>query len=108
MVTGRLRFVLGSLPSSYWVATRSRVYEMATTAAHKPRKLAPEQTRAIEDELEAILNCKLFSGTKRSSDFLEFDDTMALAGDYESLAERVIGAELFGRRIPCALPPIAG
>lgn len=85
-------FVLGGYPKS-----------SLRNGNHKPRKLTPEQTRAIEDELEAILNCKLFSGTKRSSDFLEFEVTMALAGDYESLAERVIGAELFGRRIPCAL-----
>jgi hypothetical protein len=73
---------------------------MATTPVHsKPRKLTPEQSAAVKNELEALLKSEQFSGTKRCHDFLEFVVSSALAGDYESLTERTLGAQLFGRPI---------
>lgn len=73
---------------------------MATTPVHsKPRKLTPEQSAAVKKELDALLESDQFSGTKRCHDFLEFVVSSALAGDYESLTERTLGAELFGRPI---------
>ncbi len=73
---------------------------MATTAVHgKLSKLTPGQAAAIQNELDAILNSGQFSGTKRGSDFLQFVVTKALVGDYESLTERALGIELFGRPV---------
>jgi hypothetical protein len=73
---------------------------MATTPVHsKPRKLSPEHSAAVKSELDALLNSEQFSGTKRCHDFLEFVVSSALAGDYESLTERTLGAQLFGRPI---------
>ena len=73
---------------------------MSTASVHgKPAKLTSDQLAAVKSELGAILNSEHFSSTKRSSDFLEFVVARALAGDYESLTERNLGAELFGRPI---------
>lgn len=73
---------------------------MATTSIHNRRnKLTPQQTAAIKGELDSLLNSEQFYGTKRCHDFLEFVVSSALAGDYESLVERTLGAEIFGRQI---------
>lgn len=73
---------------------------MATTPVHsRPRKLTSEQLTAVRNELDALLQSKEFSGTKRCHDFLEFVVRKALAGDYDSLSERTLGAQLFGRPI---------
>jgi len=78
----------------------NRAHAMATASVHgKPGKLTSEQTAAVKNELDAILNSDYFSSTKRSSDFLEFVVKGALAGDCENLTERSIGAVLFGRPI---------
>jgi hypothetical protein len=50
-------------------------------------------------ELRAILASDTFSSSKRCQDFLEFVVEHALAGDYESLTERFLGVELFGRAV---------
>src|SRR6202035_2009751 len=41
----------------------------------------------------------VFSSSKRCRDFLELVVKRALAGDYESLTERFLGVELFGRAV---------
>lgn len=61
--------------------------------------LTDEQTARVRDELRSILASESFSGSKRCQDFLEFVVDRALAGDYESLTERFLGARLFGRAI---------
>jgi hypothetical protein len=63
------------------------------------RILTPEQTAAVLAELTAILASDSFSSSKRCRDFLDFVVKRALAGDFESLTERFLGAELFGRAI---------
>ncbi len=73
---------------------------MTTASAHSdPRKLTPEQTADAQTELGTLLQSEEFSGSKRCCEFLEFVVKNALAGDYENLTERVLGAELFGRPI---------
>jgi hypothetical protein len=73
---------------------------MATTPVHsKPRKLTPEQSAAVKNELDVLLMSEQFSGTRRCHDFLEFVVSSALTGDYENLTERTLGAQLFGRPI---------
>jgi hypothetical protein len=63
------------------------------------RNLSKEQTDAVMAELTAILSSDSFSASKRCRDFLEFVVKHALAGDYETLTERFLGVELFGRAV---------
>jgi hypothetical protein len=73
---------------------------MTTSSAHiDMRKLTPEQIADIQTELETLLRSEQLSASKRCCEFLDFAVRSALAGDYESLTERVFGAELFGRPI---------
>jgi len=61
--------------------------------------LSREQAAEVMTELAAILASDSFSSSKRCQDFLEFVVKHALAGDYESLTERFLGVELFGRAV---------
>lgn len=63
------------------------------------RSISQEQAAAVMSELAAILASDSFSSSKRCRDFLEFAVKRALAGDYESLTERFLGVELFGRAV---------
>jgi hypothetical protein len=73
---------------------------MTTASAHSDlRKLTLEQAADVQAELDALLRSQHFSSSKRCCEFLEFVVKRALARDYESLTERVLGAELFGRPI---------
>jgi hypothetical protein len=73
---------------------------MAVFPPHaKPEGLSPEQTAAIQAELEAILKSPSFSGSKRCHEFLEFIIERAVAGDFEHLTERFLGVDLFGRPV---------
>ena len=85
--------------SSFFRRATNRLFEMTTLSPHASRKLTPEQTAAVKEELGALLSSEQFSGTKRCHDFLKFVVDAALAGEYENLTERVLGAELFGRPI---------
>jgi len=69
---------------------------VAQTLSRNPSQ---EQAAVVRAELEAILASESFSGSKRCQDFLEFVVNHALAGDYESLTERFLGVELFGRAV---------
>jgi len=73
---------------------------MTVTVAHAvPRKPTEERAAVIRTQLAAILVSDSFSSSKRCQDFLEFVVEHALAGDYESLTERFLGVELFGRAV---------
>jgi hypothetical protein len=73
---------------------------MTSTSAHtRSQKFTQEQKTAVKAELDALLRSVHFSGTRRCYEFLEFVVNGALSGDYESLTERTLGAELFGRPI---------
>lgn len=73
---------------------------MAVPIAHAiPRKLTEEQAAAIRAQLAAILASDNFSSSKRCQNFLEFVVEHALAGDFDSLTERFLGVELFGRAV---------
>ena len=49
--------------------------------------------------LEEITSSHAFAGSKRTKDFLKLIVQHALAGEVDSLRERSIGAEMFGRPI---------
>ncbi|NYF79025.1 hypothetical protein [Granulicella arctica] len=73
---------------------------MDASVAHLPvRKLTPSQTCVIKAEVAAILASHSFSSSKRCQDFLELVVERAVAEDYESLTERFLGVELFGRPV---------
>ena len=51
----------------------------------------------MRSELAKILKSSQFQASKRCHDFLEFVVSHALEGDADSLTERFLGADLFGR-----------
>ena len=52
---------------------------------------------SLRQHLKAIVDGTAFKGSHRSAQFLSYIVDKAIAGDFESLKERVIGVELFGR-----------
>ncbi|MDR3792321.1 MAG: hypothetical protein P4L03_02975 [Terracidiphilus sp.] len=60
-------------------------------------ELTPEQKLDVRSELNRILRSRLFQSSKRCHDFLEAIVTLTLDGKTDSLSERFLGADLFGR-----------
>lgn len=58
-----------------------------------------EQVEIVRRELDLVLISPQFTGSKRSHDFLVFIVSRTLEGNTTSLAERFIGADLFGRPV---------
>jgi hypothetical protein len=52
---------------------------------------------ALRDHLREIVEGEAFKGSHRSAQFLTYIIDQALAGQFDSLKERMIGIELFGR-----------
>jgi TolB-like protein len=65
------------------------------------RATAADLDRAaqVRDELRKILASEAFKGGKRAQDFLQLVVEHALAGRFESLRERMLGVEMFGRPV---------
>ena len=59
----------------------------------------PRQIRLIRQHLREVLESRAFAGSKRAQDFLTLLVDHALAGQFDRLRERMIGAEMFGRPI---------
>ena len=68
-----------------------------SVAQSTARSLTQDQVVVIRAELAAILSSDPFCSSKRCQDFLKFVVEHTLAEDYESLTERFLGVELFGR-----------
>jgi len=64
--------------------------------ASAPR-LPPERAASVRAELERILASALFRGSKRCQSLLRRIAEQTLAGDTDSLKERTLGIEVFGR-----------
>ena len=64
-----------------------------------PGEYSPERLGLLRDHLNDVFASRAFAGSKRSQDFLQLIVDHALAGRLDSLRERMIGAEMFGRRI---------
>jgi TolB-like protein len=71
----------------------------ATYPVLNPEGYSPEQSGLVRDHLKDVFASKAFAGSKRAQDFLQLIVEHALAGRTDSLRERMIGAEMFGRRI---------
>ena len=69
------------------------------SSAWKPEALSPDQLSQVHLHLEEVLASHAFAGSKRTQDFLQLIVRHALEGEFDSLRERMIGAEMFGRRI---------
>jgi len=65
----------------------------------KPDGLSPEEAGLVRDHLKEVIASRAFAGSKRAQDFLQLIVEHALAGRFDSLRERMIGAEMFGRSI---------
>jgi hypothetical protein len=52
---------------------------------------------SLQEHLKEVLEGDAFKGSHRSGQFLQYIIDQAIAGHFESLKERVIGMELFGR-----------
>ena len=61
--------------------------------------LSPGQIALVRQHLEKILSSRTLAGSRRTQDFLRLIVGHALEGETESLRERMIGAELFGRPV---------
>lgn len=71
-----------------------------TRLEHADRlSLTPGQTGKVRSELDKILRSPAFQSSKRCHDFLEFIVNHTLDGNLDSLSERFLGADLFGRPI---------
>ncbi len=64
-----------------------------------PGEYSPERLGLLRDHLNDVFASRAFAGSKRAQDFLQLIVDHALAGRRDSLRERMIGAEMFGRRI---------
>ena len=60
-------------------------------------KLTSEQVDALRSALQSVISSSAFADSKQCKDFLRLVVERALAGDLESLGERTVGAEVFGR-----------
>lgn len=63
----------------------------------KSKKLTPEQVISVRTALELIISSPAFLASKRCQDFLRLVVERTIQGDLESLRERMIGVEMFGR-----------
>lgn len=65
----------------------------------KPNPSDPDRAALIHRELQSIFASDAFKGGKRAQDFLQLVVEHALAGRYDNLRERMLGAEMFGRAV---------
>jgi TolB-like protein/Flp pilus assembly protein TadD len=71
----------------------------STDPVSKPDGFSPEQAGLVRDHLKEVIASRAFAGSKRAQDFLQLIVEHALAGRFDSLRERMLGAEMFGRPI---------
>lgn len=72
---------------------------MAVGSNQEPSGLNEIDSSSIRSELQAILASDAFKGGKRAQEFLELVVEHALAGRFDSLRERMLGVEMFGRSV---------
>ncbi len=71
----------------------------APSSLGEPELFTAEQSVLVRQHLEEVLASRAFAGSKRTQDFLRLIVGHALEGEIDSLRERMIGAEMFGRPI---------
>src|ERR1700721_2073088 len=72
-------------------STDTRIAEIAKIAETKGG------LASLQQHLKEVIEGDVFKGSHRSGQFLQYIVDQAIAGRFDSLKERVIGMELFGR-----------
>ena len=62
-----------------------------------PAKISAEHAASVRSALELVISSDAFAGSEQCQDFLRLVVERALAGEVDTLSERMIGVELFGR-----------
>src|SRR5215469_3209213 len=65
----------------------------------KSQRLNAEQVNSVRSALESVISSNAFASSRRCQDFLNLIVEHALSGELESLRERMIGVEMFGRPV---------
>lgn len=73
--------------------------DVGRSSLGEPELFDAEQALLVREHLEEVLASRAFAGSKRTQDFLRLVVNHALDGDLDSLRERMIGAEMFGRPV---------
>jgi TolB-like protein len=68
-------------------------------ASSQNQQLTSDQEALVRLHLEELIRSRAFSGGKRAQDFLRLIVEHTLAGETDSLRERMIGAEMFNRPV---------
>jgi len=63
----------------------------------RPPKISGEQAASVRSALEFVISSDAFAGSKQCQDFLRLLVERALWGELDTLSERTIGVEMFGR-----------
>jgi eukaryotic-like serine/threonine-protein kinase len=63
----------------------------------RPTKISAAQAASVRSALGLVISSDAFAGSKQCQDFLRLVVERALAGELDTLSERMIGVELFGR-----------
>jgi len=71
--------------------TDSRIADFAKIIENK------DDIATLQEHLKEVIEGDVFKGSHRSGQFLQYIIDQVIAGHFESLKERVIGMELFGR-----------
>jgi len=71
----------------------------ATYPISNREEFSLERLGLVRDHLKDVFASKAFAGSKRAQDFLQLIVAHALAGRLDNLRERMLGAEMFGRKI---------
>src|SRR5262245_32225334 len=64
-----------------------------------PGRLTPDQLTVARQHLQEVLSSSAFAGSKRAQEFLQLVVEHALNDRTDSLKERMIGVEMFGRPV---------
>src|SRR5690349_9395591 len=62
-----------------------------------PPRLPPDTAGEVMAEMERVLGSSLFRSSRRCQTLLRRITELTLAGDFDSLKERALGIEVFGR-----------
>ena len=95
-VGGSLRNMYVTLVSLCYDCGKGQMSRKAELQAPSP-PLPPEKAEDVRAELERILASALFRGSRRCQTLLRRITEQTLAGDTDSLKERTLGVEVFGR-----------
>src|SRR5271168_2151911 len=84
------------LPRAYLLMAQTHHVDGRATELTKIAEIAGDIS-LLQQHVKEVIEGSAFKGSHRSGQFLQYIVDQAIAGHFESLKERVIGMELFGR-----------